>query len=51
MIFHYRQRNIDSLILNLQIKSDKIKRVTEFSFMGLTFNENLNWNAYIQKVS
>ena len=51
MIFHYRQRNIDNLILNLQISSEKIERVAEFNFLGLTVDENLNWNAHIQKAS
>ena len=51
MIFHYRQRNIDNLILDLQISSEKIERVAEFNFLGLTVDENLNWNAHIQKVS
>ena len=51
MIFHYRQRNIDKLISNLLLNSDKIERVAEFNFLGLTVGENLNWNAHIQKVS
>ena len=51
MIFHYRQRNIDNLILDLQISSEKIEHVAEFNFLGLTVDENLNWNAHIQKVS
>ena len=51
MIFHYRQRNIDNLILDLQISFEKIERVAEFDFLGLTVDENLNWNAHIQKVS
>ena len=51
MIFHYRQRNIDDLILDLQINYETIERVTEFNFLWLTLDENLNWNAQIQKVS
>ena len=50
MIFHYRQRNIDNLILDLQISSEKKERVAEFNFLGITVDENLNWNAHIQKV-
>ena len=49
MIFHYRQRNIDDLIFDFQINSETIERVTEFNFLGLTLDENLNWNAHIQK--
>ena len=49
MIFHYRQRNIDDLIFDFQINSETIERVTECNFLGLTLDENLNWNAHIQK--
>ena len=51
MIFHYRQRQIDNLILNLKINSEPIERVTEFNFFGLTIDEHLNWSPHIQKVS
>ena len=51
MIFHYRQRYIDKLILDLQISSEKIESVAEFNFLGLPVDENINWNAHIQKVS
>ena len=51
MIFHYRQRNIDSLIPNLKINSEPIKRVTEFNFLGLTIDEQLSWSPHIQKIS
>ena len=33
MIFHYRLRNIDDLILDLQINSETIERVTEFNLI------------------
>ena len=42
MIFHYRQRNIDNLIVHLQFSSEKIERVAEFNYLGLTVDENLN---------
>ena len=51
MIFHYRQRNIDILILDLQICSEKIECVAEFNCLELTVDENRNWNAHIQKIS
>ena len=51
VIFHYHQKYIDNLILNLQISSEKIDRVAEFNFPRLTVDENFNWNAHIQKVS
>ena len=51
MIFHYRQRKIDSLIPNLKINSESIERVTEFNFLGLTIDEQLSWSPHIQKIS
>ena len=51
LIFHYRQWNIDNLIHDLQINSERIEHVTGLNFLWLTLDENLNWNAYIQKVS
>ena len=51
MIFHYRQRKIDSLIPNLKINLEPIERVTEFNFLGLTIDEQLSWSPHIQKIS
>ena len=38
-IFHYYQRNIDDLILDLQINSKTIERVMELNFLGLTLHQ------------
>ena len=51
MIFHYRQRNISSLIPILKINNNIIKQVTEFDFLGTIFDQNLNWNKHVQKVA
>ena len=51
MFFHYHQKNIAQLIPKLSINGHPIDRVTNFNFLGLTIDENLNWNAHIQKVS
>ena len=51
VFFCYRQRNIDDLIIDLQINSETIKRVTGFNIPRLTLNENLNWNDHIQNLS
>ena len=42
ILFHYRQRNIKSIIFNLKINSVLIERVTEFNFLCVTIDENLN---------
>ena len=51
MLFHYRQRNISNIIPNIAIGSEPIERVAEFKFLGLTIDENLDWNPHLQKIS
>ena len=51
MVFHYHQKNVDKYIPELSIYGHFIERVTQFNFLGLTIDENLNWQAHIQKVS
>ena len=51
MLFHHRQRNVESLVPYLQINGHELERVREFNFLGLTIDENVTWNAHIQKVS
>ena len=50
MILHFRQWKIDSLIPNSKINSERMKRVTEFNFLGLTIDEQLSWSPHIQKI-
>ena len=50
MIFHFPQRKLNFEI-NLQIANTPIGRTTVFEFLGLTINENLNWNSHISKIS
>ena len=51
MLFHYRQRNIESIIPKLTINDHVIERVTDFNFLGLTFDEHMSWNSHINKIS
>ena len=51
MIFHYRQRNVENLIPNLELNGNIIKRVKEFNFLGTLFDENLTWNQHLQKIA
>ena len=48
MLFHYRQRDISNIILNIAVGSEPIRRVAEFNFLGLTIDENLDWNPHLQ---
>ena len=51
MIFHHRQKRIDSIIPNLIINNHQIERVTDFNFLGITLDEHLSWNKQIQKIA
>ena len=51
MIFHNRQRNVESLIPTLTINQHAIERVRDFNFLGLTFDEHMSWNTHIHKIS
>ena len=51
MLFHYPQRKVDSLSLDLKINSTSIERVSEVNFSGLTLDECLNWKPHVQKIS
>ena len=51
MIFHYHQRNMDHIVPEIKINSERIKNVSEFHFLGLTIDEHLNWKPHIQKIS
>ena len=51
MIFHHKQRNIENLILQLNLNEQIIERVTDFDFLGLTIDQHLTWNGHVQKIS
>ena len=37
--------------LKVLIQNIEIKRVTEAKFLGVTIDENLNWNSHLKKLS
>ena len=51
MIFHHHQRNIEQIVPDIKINSEKNEKVSEFNFLGLTIDENLSWKSHIQKIS
>ena len=51
MIFHYHQRNIEHIVPEIKINSERIKNVNDFIFLGLTIDEHLSWKPHIQKIS
>ena len=52
MLFHNYQKFIkEDDIPHLTINDTVIQRVTEFSFLGLTINEFMNWKSHSSKIS
>ena len=51
MTFHYRQRDISSIIPTIKIGETIIERVTDFNFLGLTIDENMTWKAHTHKIT
>ena len=52
MIFHHRQKNLKSTSIPiLEMNHTLIKQVNEFSFLGLTVNNHMDWNSHITNIS
>ena len=51
MIFHNRQRNIESIAPKLTLNGHQIERVTDFNFLGLNIDQHMSWNSHINKIS
>ena len=51
MLFHNRQRNIDSVIPSLHINNHFIDRVKDFNFLGITIDQHMSWDAHLNKIS
>ncbi len=49
IFFHTPKKKVDSL--HLIIDGTVIERVSEFNFLGLTLDENLNWKGHLNKIS
>ena len=52
MIFHHRQKKLKSTSIPiLEMNHTLIKQVNEFSFLGLTVNNHMDWNSHITNIS
>ena len=47
MIFQKKKKNIQTL--NLKIDNIDIEQVTDFNFLGLIIDTNLNWKSILKK--
>ena len=45
----FQNKNIQTL--NLKIDSIDIEQVTDFNFLGLIIDNNLNWKKHTEKIS
>ena len=50
-IFHSAHKNIDHDTFNIKLNNISIENVKSFNFLGITLNENLNWNQHTSQIS
>ena len=50
ILFHNKNKNIQNLIPNIKVNNIQVERVSHFSFLGITINEQLNWNLHLDKI-
>ena len=48
-LFTTRNKSISSI--KVTINNEQIQKVPEFSFLGVTLNENMSWRSHIDKIS
>ena len=46
MIFHSARKSIDHDTFNIKLNNISIENVNSFNFLGITLDENLNWNEH-----
>ena len=51
MIFHSARKSIDHDTFNIKLNNISIENVNSFNFLGITLDENLNWNEHINQIS
>ena len=50
MLFRTSRKKVQTLLL-LQLDNKIIDKVLDFNFLGIHFNEQLNWKSHIDKLS
>ena len=51
MLFHFHQKKISNIKLDLKINNTKIEQVKEFCFLGVIFDECITWKSHVQKAA
>ena len=48
ILFHNSRKNINSFFPNIMVNNKNIENVQEFSFLGVIFDQHLNWTNHIK---
>lgn len=51
LVFHSRRRNIDPNTIHLSLNNSSVQQVPSFKYLGVVFDQHLNWQDQIDKVS
>ena len=51
MLFHYPQRDVSHIKLNISFAGEIIEQVKEFNFLGLIISETMSWKPHIDKIA
>ena len=51
MLFHFPQKKITNINLDLKINRTKIEQVDEFCFLGVMFDECITWKSHVKKIA
>jgi hypothetical protein len=51
MVFKTKNKNTTNMSLKFQINHKPIDLVSSFNFLGITFDETLNWRSHIQHIT
>ena len=47
LFYHIRNKRESGTIVNLQINSTEVQRVSDFNFLGVIINEHIDWSPHI----
>ena len=50
ILFHNKNKNIDHILPDICINNNRVERVSQFNFLGININENLNWNSHLDQM-
>ena len=50
ILFHNKNKNIDHILPDICINNNMVERVSQFNFLGININENLNWNSHLDQM-